>query len=164
MAVSNIGGNECAVVANDFPGLAVMCMEKWTLSKKAQVLQGVVDQPIFTRHNLVDDLYMVNFGDFSSAQKGNSDNDGLWTSIYLLSQALRFASAKAIAAQQNALKFFSGMEFLNLVTGTPGLMARTVIHSSEPEKHTQFPWHVSTAYPGWVWKDDTSSDEVTGRA
>lgn len=164
MAVSNIGGNECAVTATNFPGLAVICIEQWTLRKKAAALQAVVDEPIFTRHNLVDDINLQAFGDMSTAHSGNSDNDGLWTAVHLASQAFRFAATKEIPAQQNALKWFSGLEFLNRVTGIPGLMARTVLHSSDPGKHTDFPWHISTAYPGWVWKDDTSSDEVTGRS
>ena len=49
-------------------------------------------------------------------------------------------------------------QFLNLVTGVKGLMARSVVATGT--KHQNGAWHNSTAYPGWTWKGDTSSDEV----
>ena len=56
---------------------------------------------------------------------------------------------------------FLELQLLNEVTGVRGLMARSAVrwnesHSSGGE------WHNSTAMPGWVWKGDTSSDEVDG--
>ena len=46
------------------------------------------------------------------------------------------------------------------VTGVPGLMARSVLkeNSTIPDGV----WHNSSTCPGWIWKGDTSSDEVVG--
>lgn len=52
-------------------------------------------------------------------------------------------------------------QFLNDVTGIKGLMARSAVVTGTP--HQNGAWHKSTAYPGWTWKGDTSSDEVRSR-
>ena len=40
-------------------------------------------------------------------------------------------------------------------------MARSVYKGTTPPPIGGL-WYNSTAYPGWYWKGDTSSDEVTG--
>jgi hypothetical protein len=52
------------------------------------------------------------------------------------------------------------MEFLNNVTGIDGLMARSV-YLGYPSPYSG-EWVNSTVFPGWMWKRDTSADEVTG--
>jgi hypothetical protein len=78
----------------------------------------------------------------------------------LASQCFRYAATRDPDAKKKAWHSFEAMEFLNNVTGIEGLMARSVLHQTQaPPSGT---WHNSTVYPGWIWKGDTSSDEVTG--
>ncbi len=48
------------------------------------------------------------------------------------------------------------------VTGVRGLMARSVLHENSTVPVPAGEWHRSTSIPGWLWKGDTSSDEVAG--
>ncbi|ELR12782.1 uncharacterized protein ACA1_093180 [Acanthamoeba castellanii str. Neff] len=139
LAVSReaVGVDETAVVVTD-GGLAVVRQETgWTLRRKADHYQAMVKP----RHD------RLGYAD---------ENSGLWTSMYLASQAFRYADPEV---KREAWKNFEAMEFLYNVTGIRGLMARTVAQQNTLPKAN---WHFSSAYPGWVWQGDTSSDEVTG--
>jgi len=149
---------EVGLVAGD-RGLAAIRMESWTLKQKADHYQSLI-YPRHDRFGLVADCNLAIYGNLSSYQQHSTDNDGLWTSIYVVSQAFRYAVTKDPQAKADAWHSFEGMEFLNNVTGIAGLMARSVLNqTATPSSGT---WHNSTVYPGWIWKGDTSSDEVTG--
>ena len=116
---------------------------------------------------LVADCQLPSIGSLASCATTSGDNDGLWTSLAATSEALRYATTREMAAQQLALDFFTGLESLYNITGKPGLMARTLNAPDVPydaAHHDKTVWHNSSApgYKGWVWKGDTSSDEVTG--
>jgi hypothetical protein len=53
---------------------------------------------------------------------------------------------------------------LERITGRPGFPARAISHPDEPGHATrsQGEWHASPVEPGWLWKGDTSSDELDG--
>eukprot|EP00824_Muranothrix_gubernata_P012983 TRINITY_DN27252_c0_g1_i1.p1 TRINITY_DN27252_c0_g1~~TRINITY_DN27252_c0_g1_i1.p1 ORF type:complete len:818 (+),score=150.33 TRINITY_DN27252_c0_g1_i1:348-2456(+) len=141
-------------------GITFLAITTWTLAKKARHYQSII-YPRHDRYGLVANGYLTSFGDLRTYKKNNNDNDGEWTSVYLASQAFRYAATKDPDAKRNVWKHFAGMEFQNLVTGVPGLMARSFVKEGEsygPDGE----WHNSTAYPGWIWKGDTSSDEMTG--
>jgi hypothetical protein len=105
-------------------------------------------------------------GDLASFVYEASDNDGLWTSLYLASQCFRYAATKDPQAHANARRSMEAMLFLVKVTGIPGFMARAVKEKDEicggysPDNPN---WqHVNPRYPDLFWKDDTSTDEVDG--
>ena len=62
-----------------------------------------------------------------------------------------------MGAWHNAWSLYEGLKFLVEVTGVSGLPARSVVRGNVS---TSDEWHVSTSSPGWLWKGDTSSDEV----
>lgn len=160
LAVSReaVGVDETAVVVTD-GGLAVVRQETgWTLRRKADHYQAMV-KPRHDRLGYVCSCGLGAFGDLSSWQPQADENSGLWTSMYLASQAFRYAVTKDPEVKREAWKNFEAMEFLYNVTGIRGLMARTVAQQNTLPKAN---WHFSSAYPGWVWQGDTSSDEVTG--
>uniref|UniRef100_A0A6B2KYC0 Uncharacterized protein n=1 Tax=Arcella intermedia TaxID=1963864 RepID=A0A6B2KYC0_9EUKA len=159
--VTLVNGSECALVGTDYPGLSFICFEEWTLKRKAEHYQAIVDQPRHNRHGLVADASLSAFGDLSTATTHPGDNDGLWTAMYLASQCFRYAATKDPAARANALRAFAAMEKLNTVTGIKGLMARSFARPEEVDNWSDH-WRNSTTEPGWAWKGDTSSDEVTG--
>lgn len=158
IVVIDVLGTETALLATD-GGLSIIRYNTWTLEAKADYMQSLI-YPAHERFGLICDADFTAFADMRTAQQFSSDNDGLWTSIYVATQSFRYAVTKDPAVKQLAWKAFEAMEFLNNVTGIPGLMARSVLPVGQ--KIPDGKWYNSTAYPGWQWKGDTSSDEVVG--
>ena len=107
-------------------------------------------------------------GDLSTAYMVDSDNDGLWTSMYLGGELYRYAVTKSDEALKNAYEAFEAMERLTRISGIPGFPARTYerdgYQSSDntpgiPED--QKIWCL-TPDGRWRWKSTTSSDESCG--
>ncbi len=93
-----------------------------------------------------------------------SDNDGLWTALYVAAESFRYATTKSDNAHQNAKESLEALFFLESVTGVPGFFARAAVRKDEGASHDLHDgvWHASTIYPGWLWKGDTSFDELVG--
>lgn len=113
-------------------------------------------------------LYLAEFGNESTAILGQASNDpeddGIWSSMQLIAQAMRYAVTNDSDAWSEAWGFFLGLEFLHNVTGIPGLVARSVQSAPAPPSATwRFnPWYNSTVFPDLVWEGGTSSDQLTG--
>lgn len=108
-------------------GLAWFYFDSMTLESKAAYFQTLV-HPYHGRFGLVSASSLKKFGDMSSYALQDSENDGLWTSMYLASQALRYAVTKDPAAKKEADSALAGLHLLNNVTGVKGLFARSVLH------------------------------------
>eukprot|EP01012_Entosiphon_sulcatum_P007568 TRINITY_DN13878_c0_g1_i1.p1 TRINITY_DN13878_c0_g1~~TRINITY_DN13878_c0_g1_i1.p1 ORF type:complete len:778 (-),score=92.44 TRINITY_DN13878_c0_g1_i1:7-2340(-) len=154
------GNNEVAVFVTPL-GLTFLRRIQFTLLEKAEHYENMM-----SRHDLygqVGDCHATQWGNpAANCTQGSNDNNGLWSSLYLASQCFRYAlSGRDPTIKAEAWRRFEAMEFLNNVTGIEGLPARSFLRSSD-----QLPgdghWHNSTAYLGWVWKGDTSSDEIAG--
>ena len=114
----------------------------------------------------------------------DDDNDGQYTSMYLAMESLRYAVTKDAQAKANADRAYDALEYLQTVTETKGFVARTVIPSDwtrmgDPNEDTSMEeaverrvrdprnkivrkrWRPSSDGK-WLWKGDTSSDEITG--
>jgi hypothetical protein len=106
-----------------------------------------------------------------------SDNDGLWTAMYVAAQALRFGATKDPAARAAAKKSMDALLDLERLSGIPGFPARAVVtdeeiaagvrgYSTESKVHavgeTAKVWYRSPSTPGLWCKGDTSSDELDG--
>ena len=153
------------LVATDY-GLTRIAIEWWTLRQKADLLDSQVPQR-HLRYGLTSLCSLGSFGNLSSWSPTPSDNDGLWTSIYLGSQAYRYAATYSNEAAQNANRSLNALLFLQKVTGQDGYPARSYGRQGDPgtdyqPNHGQHTWFNSTSYPGWVYKSDTSSDEIVG--
>ena len=61
---------------------------------------------------------------------GPGDNDGLFTSIPAVAEALRYGATGDPAAKALAFGFFEGLETLYNVTGKAGLVARCALAGS----------------------------------
>jgi hypothetical protein len=156
VGVAGNGGNGTVVLTDG--GLAVVYPRLWTLEEKARHYQGLLDR--HTRPpGLVADCGLTDYVP-ASCSPHTTDNDGLWTSMALAAEALRYQVTGNSSARDNAWNLFLGMQFLNNVTGVRGLMARSVV--SENVSVDGGAWHNSSSEPGWKWKGDTSSDEVVG--
>ncbi|GAA5221269.1 ligand-binding sensor domain-containing protein [Membranihabitans marinus] len=129
-------------------------------------------------------LHLENAGDTTSFRLDDDDNDGEFTSNYLVMESLRYAVTKDSLSRERAKKAFDFLYLLREVTGDSGFFARTVIpvdwtvmhdHNrivpikeradalvdNPRQKFVEERWHVS-ADGQWRWKGDTSSDEICG--
>ena len=123
-------------------------------------------------------------GDTTTFIPEDDDNDGEYTSNYLAMESFRYAVTKDEDAQIKARKAFNFLKLLQEVTATDGFFARTIVPSEWTSVHdgnrtytekqiaealVQDPrfkpvkerWHKS-ADGKWLWKGDTSSDEMCG--
>ena len=117
----------------------------------------------------------------------DSDNDGLWTSMYGAGECFAYAATKDPETKERAQQVFKALRFLQTVTqegshaAPQGFVARTIRSTKLPDpndgrlkqdeeiqknkdqlwKAYEPRWPVS-ADGKWYWKSDTSSDELDG--
>lgn len=103
-------------------------------------------------------------GNINSGRLGDSDNDGLWTSMYLGGEAFRYAVTGEEEALQNIRESLDAMERLYTINPIEGFPSRSyarrgyINQLSDPER-----WQPAS-HPEWDWKATTSSDEAIGHA
>ncbi|HEX5080510.1 MAG TPA: hypothetical protein VFY40_00590 [Blastocatellia bacterium] len=113
------------------------------------------------RHGLTTDSILQTPGDLSSNRTVSSDNDGLWTQMYVASEAFRYKVTGEADARANARQGFEAVLRLEEITGIPGFHARSFIKIGEDIQPKDGEWH-DTPDGKWRWKGDTSSDEIVG--
>lgn len=123
-------------------------------------------------------------GDTASWKPEDDDNDGEYTGGYLAMESFRYAVTKSEDAHQKARKAFEFLRKLHTITGTQGFFARSIVPPSWTKVHdanrtyserelaeelvkdprykpVEERWRLS-ADGKWLWKGDTSSDEMDG--
>jgi hypothetical protein len=160
-----------------------------TLAAKAKFYEDEIDQRHRrTEHGYVMSVRLPAAGDKSRWTQHDSDNDGLWTSMYGAGECFAYAATKDPLAKARARKAFEALRFLSLVTqggehpAPPGFPARSILPTSGPDPNINDSrerdvraranrdhlWKVlSPRWPKsadgkWYWKTDTSSDELDG--
>jgi two component regulator with propeller domain len=157
----------------------VACIEDrpTTLGEKAAHYDRIIQQ----RHNRRGYIAAIDLETPGDATKGThfdvSDNDGLWTSLYVAAMAMRFAVTKAPAAREQARKSMNAMLDLERLSGIPGFPARAMVTDDELKAgahgfnldakvhalgETAKAWYRSPTTAGLWCKGDTSSDELDG--
>jgi len=140
-------------------GVSLIEWRSMTLADKAKYFDERIEQR-HVRHGLVASSHLRVAGEVSSNQTVSSDNDGLWTAIYLGAQAYRYAAAHDPDARAKAQRALKALMRLEEITGVPGLPARSFVSTNEFHP-TDGQWH-PTSDGQWFWKGDTSSDELVG--
>ncbi len=152
-------GPENSVLILASNGLAKISFDSMTLYEKAMFYEKQVrDRHIRVGFNAT--ISGMTDGDYTSGSLENSDNDGLWTSMYLAGETFRYAVTKSKEALQNVRESLDALE--RLYTINP-------LHSGFPSRSferagynkTSEPWR-PTEDPEWDWKSTTSSDEAIG--
>ena len=146
-------------------GLSKISFKLMTLESKAAYFQEI-QRKRHIRYGLESAVKLNVAGDLSTATLIDTDNDGLWTSMYLASELFRYASTGSEEAKQNAYEALVAMERLTTISGIPGFPARTY----EIDQFQISNWNKNSTYgvwkksknPDWVWKTTTSSDESCG--
>jgi len=183
-----INANGDASIATAW-GLAVIERRSATLRSKAEYFEKEID----LRHRRTPYEYVLSVslpvaGDKSRWVQHDSDNDGLWTSMYGAGECFAYGATHGPAAKRRARKAFEALRFLSQVTqggehpAPPGFPARSILPTSGPDPNLQDSaardehrrarrdrlWKVmSPRWPKsadgkWYWKTDTSSDELDG--
>lgn len=157
------------VVESNAPGRQVWIRTKsavslieWrpmTLEQKARLFDERIEAR-HVRHGMIADSALRVPGDVASSFTHDNDNDGLWTAIYLGAEAYRYAVTRDPDARTKALRSVRLLMRLEEITGIPGFPARSFVSTNEPRPHGG-EWHL-TPDGQWLWKGDTSSDELVG--
>lgn len=128
-----------------------------TLASKAAYFQDRIRQR-FMRYGFVCAPRLSRPYDETSAEVVDHDNDGLWTSFYLGSQAFRYATTGEPLARRYVWESFAAFERLITVNPLEGFPSRTFERSgywvADPDR-----WRSNSPDPGWDWKGTTSTDE-----
>jgi hypothetical protein len=169
-------------------GVGAVEREPMTLAQKAKFYEEEIDKyHRRTPFGYVDHVFLTKPGDKSNVVKSDSDNDGLWTSMYGAGECFAYAATKDPKVKARANAAFEAVRFLSQVTqggphpAPPGFPARSILPADGPDpnlhdnpendrrKQQRDPlWKViSPRWPKsadgkWYWKTDTSSDELDG--
>lgn len=142
-------------------GCAQLIASPTTLADKTSIFE----QRIRNRHlrltGFVNNVRLSRPGDLSTAAPRPSDNDGLWTALYLAAQSYRYANTGDEQARTWAQQAFHAMEWLEAVTTVPGFPTKAIVSADEDMSSSSVPWYPS-ADGKWLWKGDCSSDEIDG--
>ncbi|HEY3352976.1 MAG TPA: hypothetical protein VGQ83_06985 [Polyangia bacterium] len=159
-------------------GLAEIRRIPMTLAAKAAGYETVAE----SRHLRMDgfvttDSVLVDANDPAAGvlPRGDEDNDGLWTQMHIAAECFGYAATGDEALYQHARRSLTNM-FLEMdvpAAGNPaidGFVARSLIRDDEPDLWAQkvanesSRWKGPVTYQGrqYLWKNDTSSDEIDG--
>jgi hypothetical protein len=158
--VTGIGFDGGATWLETPQGFARIADVPMTLDQKSR---GFIDR-IQTRHNrwgLTASSELRVPGDVSTSRPVSTDNDGLWTAMYVAAECFRYAVTRERDARENARRGMEAILRLESITGIPGFPARSFIKVGEDVQPRDGEWH-DTPDGQWRWKGDTSSDEIVG--
>lgn len=159
-----------------------------TLAEKAAFYEEELEKYIRrTPYGYVSEVTLPKAGDKSEIIRTDSDNDGLWTSMYGAGECFAYAATKDPVAKDRAERAFEALRFLQKVTQDgaikppKGYVARTILPTDGPDPNVgriesdkrqresgDSIWKVyEPRWPksgdgNWYWKSDTSSDELDG--
>jgi hypothetical protein len=165
-------------------GVSAIRKKKMTLAQKSDFFFDVLMKRHIRAPWIAGQAHLKVPGDTISWEPDDDDNDGEYTGNYLAMESFRFAATKDPEARENARKAFGFLKLLQTITGTDGFFARTIIPSDwtrmhdgnrtftdrekadelvkEPRfKPVEVRWRKSEDGK-WLWKGDTSSDEMCG--
>jgi hypothetical protein len=169
-----VASDGSAWVATD-GGVAHLYDKPMTLAEKAAHYEQITN----ARHNRYGFVTGGRLKEPSDVNGGiiheASDNDGLWTAVYVGAEAFRYAATKDPEARRLAKKSMWAMLDLMNYTGIPGFPARAIQGKDEkdvsgynPDETVRIPgetekiWFSSPVHPDFWCKGDTSSDELDG--
>lgn len=154
-------GREGSVLILTNGGLGEIHFQSMTLHEKAMYFEKQVRER-HLRFGFNASLESMEKGNVDTGTLSDSDNDGLWTSMYLGGEVFRYAVTQSEEALQNCRESLDAMERLYSINPVPGFPSRSferrgyIEQLSDPER-----WQHAKD-PEWDWKATTSSDEAIG--
>jgi hypothetical protein len=158
--VTGIGFDGSATWIETPKGFARIEYTPMTLMDKSRAFV----QRVQARHNrwgLTASSHLREPGDVSTNQLVSTDNDGLWTAMYVAAECFRYKVTGEAEARENARRGMQAVMRLEAITGIPGFPARSFIKTGTDIQPREGEWH-DTPDKAWRWKGDTSSDEIVG--
>jgi hypothetical protein len=152
-------GPERSILVLCETGLSIIHFRDMTLAEKAGHFDRLTRQR-HIRYGFSSTLALNEPGNLATGVLIDSDNDGLWTAMYLTGELFRYAVTKSDEALQNGYESFEAMERLSRITPIKGFPARSFERAGY-EVSDKSRWHV-TEDGRWTWKGTTSSDEIVG--
>ncbi len=152
--------NSVLVLTNK--GLGQICFKQMTLAEKATYFEKQVrDRHI--RNGFNSSIEGMKDGNISTGYVKDSDNDGLWTSMYLGGEIFRYAVTKSDEALQNCEESLDAMERLYTINSNQvGFPARSFERRGDMSRLSDHDRWKHAKDPEWDWKATTSSDEAIG--
>ncbi|MCE7069215.1 hypothetical protein LZG74_02825 [Dyadobacter sp. CY327] len=142
-------------------GLGQINFKSMSLEEKALLFEKQVRQR-HIRNGFNASLVNMDHGNVATGFMEDSDNDGLWTSMYLGGEIFRYAVTKDPEALKNCRESLDALERLYSVTGIPGFPARSFERSGHIKELSDSERWQHSDEKEWDWKSTTSSDEVIG--
>jgi len=152
-------GPDNSVLVLTEKGLSIIHFKEMTLAEKAGHFDRIMRQR-HIRYGFNSALAMSVPGDLSSGTLIDTDNDGLWTAMYLAGELFRYSVTKSDEALRNCYESFEAMERLSQITSIPGFPARSFDRAGY-QVSDKSRWQPAKD-KRWVWKATTSSDEIVG--
>jgi len=150
-----------AVYAVTPEGVGKIYTRNMTLEDKAARFEERIQKRHY-RLGYVADCELAAPGDLEHFTYEASDNDGLWTALYVIAECYRYAVTKDPQARRLASTSLQAMLELQRKCSLPGYVARALVRKDEPNtRKSGGEWHDS-ADGEYEWKGDTSSDEIDG--
>jgi hypothetical protein len=155
-----VGSEGKAWIGTD-EGLSRIEKRSYDFEKKAEYFE----QRIAERHNrygFVTSCHLETPGDVDSFVYNASDNDGLWTALYVAAESFCYAVTGEPKARERARESMKALMTLEEKTPIEGFPARAIVRKGEKRvRQSHGEWHESPDGE-WFWKGDTSSDEIDG--
>ncbi len=158
--VTGIGFDGASTWLETPKGFARIVYAPMTLVEKSRAFVQRVEQR-HIRWGLTASSKLRAAGDLSTNQMVSSDNDGLWTAMYVAAECFRFQVTGDTDARDHARRGMHAIMRLEAITGIPGFPARSFIKTGADVQPGDGEWH-DTPDKSWRWKGDTSSDEIVG--
>lgn len=151
-------GPDHAVLILTSKGLASIVFQQMTLHDKAMYFEKQV-RARHIRHGFNATLGYMKDGNLATGSLEDSDNDGLWTTMYMGAEVFRYAVTHSPEALQNVRESMEAMERLYTINKVKGFPSRSF--ERRGYKYDDEPWR-RAEHPEWDWKSTTSSDEAIG--
>ncbi|SIN80589.1 hypothetical protein [Algoriphagus halophilus] len=142
-------------------GLGTVVQTEMTLAEKAKLFDRYTKKN-HLRHGFNASLKLAEPGKLETGVLDDSDNDGLWTSMYLASQGFRYAMTQDPEAMDQIRQSLLAMERLFTINPVAGFPSRSFERSGYIEKLSDPERWQHAPNPEWDWKSTTSSDEAIG--
>ncbi len=144
-------------------GLSRIELKYMSLSEKAEYYESKM--PCFNREDYYAGAYMSDISvPLEESTNEISDNDGLWSALYLGALCFKYKVTGDEAAKEQAGKTMKALLKLQNLTGISGFPARAYRRPGEHrfgDGHHE--WHrVEDEKGALEWKGETSSDELVG--
>ncbi len=155
-------GPDKSVLILTSKGLGQICFKQMTLEDKAMYFEKQVRER-HIRNGFNSSIEGMKEGNIGTGYVQNSDNDGLWTSMYLGGEIFRFAVTKSDEALQNCYESLDAIERLYTINSNQvGFPARSFERRGDVNRLSDHDRWQRAKDPEWDWKATTSSDEAIG--